>query len=88
MTTSEMTKLIDAQRYLIAALFVSTSYIEDEAVKSIARVDAEKLWETTEYMGEVFNIKLKSFEDIVNHANEIVALNKMYDLSHDKDKVN
>lgn len=88
MKTSEMKEIVESQRYFLAALLCMVTYIEDENLKNIAKEDIEKLWTTTEIMNESFKLNVKSFDEIVQHGKEIMALNKLYVQEYDKTKLN
>jgi len=88
MKTSEMKEIVESQRYFLAALLCMVTYIEDENLKNIAKEDIEKLWTTTEIMNESFKLNVKSFDEIVQHGKEIMALKKLYVQEYDKTKPN
>lgn len=88
MKTSEMKEIVESQRYFLAALLCMVTYIEDEHLMNIAKENIEKLWTTTEIMNESFKLNVKSFDEIVQHGREIIALNKLYVQEYDKTKLN
>lgn len=88
MKTSEMKEIVESQRYFLAALMCMVTYIEDERLMNLAKEDIEKLWTTTEIMNESFKLNVKSFDEIVQHGKEIMALRKLYVQEYDKTKLN
>lgn len=88
MKTTEMKQIVDSQRYYLTAVMCTLNYIEDQHLKILAQENIERIWVLTELLNSSFNLKAKSFDEIVKHGKEIEALNKMYDQEYDKTKLN
>jgi hypothetical protein len=53
------------------------------------KLSIEKMWETTEMIDESFKLGAMTLEQIFQHGKEIVALQKLYNLSeYDKSQIN
>lgn len=88
MKTTEMKQIVDSQRYYLTAVMCTLNYIEDQHLKILAQENIERIWVLTELLNSSFNLKAKSFDEIVKHGKEIEALNKLYDQEYDKTKLN
>lgn len=83
-----MKELVQAQRYFLISITCMVSHIENDYVKDLVKRNIDLLWSTTEILDNSFNLRAMTFEDIVKHGNEMMALTKMYSQTYDKDKVN
>lgn len=88
MKSSEMKQIVESQRYYLTDLYFTITLIDNEQIKELIRNNIANLWSTNEYLNSKFDLNAKSFEDIVKHGREVVALNKLYSLEYDKDKPN
>jgi hypothetical protein len=90
MKSSELKALIESQRYMIISLYTSLNMVEtDNQVLEIMKTNLDTLWESTEMVNESFKLGAKTLDQIVQHGKEVVALQKLYNLSdYDKSKVN
>jgi hypothetical protein len=88
MKTSEMKELVQSQRYFLISLTCMVPHLDDEQIKNIVKQNIEYLWSTTEILDESFNLKVMTFDDIIKHGNEMLALSNMFNQKYDKDKVN
>lgn len=88
MKTTEMKQIVESQRYYLTAVMCTLNYIEDQHLKILAQENIERIWVLTELLNSSFNLKAKSFDEIVKHGKEIAALNKLYDQEYDKTKLN
>lgn len=88
MKTTEMKQIVESQRYYLTVVMCTLNYIEDQHLKILAQENIERIWVLTELLNSSFNLKAKSFDEIVKHWKEISALNKLYDQEYDKTKRN
>lgn len=90
MKSSELKAIIETQRYMIASLYTSLSLVETTDSNLLCmKLSIEKMWETTEMIDESFKLGAMTLEQIFQHGKEIVALQKLYNLSeYDKSQIN
>lgn len=88
MKSSDMKKVIESQRYLLTDLLCAISFVEDDKIKSLIKMDVENLWTLTEVINNSFKLNAMGFDEIVQHGKEVVALKELYSLEYDKDKPN
>jgi len=74
LTKTEFKEFVEAQRYLLLSLIGAMEIDNKELIKE----NIELLWQSTDAIAGIYNIELKSIDDMIQCGREIRDLEEMY----------